>query len=678
MRSFESPACGAFTLSQRTPELSQSSSSEGERARVLRMVSTSCARRLRDGARRPRHVPPIAAAGFERVRDDTYTRRASTMLQTARTRDVGGAMTGIADAGDDARQPPGAAPNVSRSSRRIPIQYQAPLFRALGASGVVEPTVYFGSRHGVDVAMDAGFGHAFRWDVPLLDGYEHVFLPNTASKPDVSRFRRRSPIGRRRGARPGQSRRAPAARLADLRARANAESRMAARTARDRPRRVHASGARRAAARAAQLIGPSGSHSDSVLYRAAFERVDAFLVIGSRNRDYYRSFGVPDEKFFWAPYGVDNDWFSLSRASARPPARVIRSSTRCRPDTLVFASSAKLIARKRPLDLVDAVAEAAPIAGSTRTRCSSATAKSAPPSEARATARWNRRRHDDRGFRESGGVTGVVRGGRRTRASVGFARDVGTRRQRGDGGRTAGRRQRCGRLLGRPRARGENGFTYPCGNVARTRGSPGSRSRRWATTGRAQFGSRSREIVARFGIDVAAPGDRRRGRCRLRGRVDRVSASPSPPPPAANPSSLIGLRLVLVAIGVGTGRRAGSAIGDSAGAARVRVDSVGAVSRCRRGTTCSCPSGGGRRCRSCRSLARSICSTTRCTSCWGRAASTTCSVSIRPSTTIAPCSTPSLAGSRCSSATTGARRCASNSPFRAVRPTDLGTLRIVG
>ena len=36
--------------------------------------------------------------------------------------------------------------------------------------------------------MDAGFGQAFRWDVPLLDGYEHAFLPNTASKPDVSRF----------------------------------------------------------------------------------------------------------------------------------------------------------------------------------------------------------------------------------------------------------------------------------------------------------------------------------------------------------------------------------------------------------------------------------------------------------------------------------------------------------
>ena len=51
-----------------------------------------------------------------------------------------------------------------------PIQYQAPLFRALAASGRVAPHVYFGSRHGVDVTVDSGFGTAFRWDVPLLDG----------------------------------------------------------------------------------------------------------------------------------------------------------------------------------------------------------------------------------------------------------------------------------------------------------------------------------------------------------------------------------------------------------------------------------------------------------------------------------------------------------------------------
>ena len=55
---------------------------------------------------------------------------------------------------------PAATSRRSRDVKRLaiftshPIQYQAPLFRALASSDVVEPTVYFGSLHGVDVAMD--------------------------------------------------------------------------------------------------------------------------------------------------------------------------------------------------------------------------------------------------------------------------------------------------------------------------------------------------------------------------------------------------------------------------------------------------------------------------------------------------------------------------------------------
>jgi spore maturation protein CgeB len=81
MRSFESPACGAFTLSQRTPELSELFI-EGEH-----LVCYSGVDELRDATARwladARARNAIAAAGFARVRDDTYARRASTMLQVA-------------------------------------------------------------------------------------------------------------------------------------------------------------------------------------------------------------------------------------------------------------------------------------------------------------------------------------------------------------------------------------------------------------------------------------------------------------------------------------------------------------------------------------------------------------------------------------------------------------------
>ena len=81
MRSFESPACGAFTLSQRTPELSELFV-EDEHVAYFSGVDD-----LRDAVARwlpdVRARTAIAAAGFTRVRDDTYARRASTMLQVA-------------------------------------------------------------------------------------------------------------------------------------------------------------------------------------------------------------------------------------------------------------------------------------------------------------------------------------------------------------------------------------------------------------------------------------------------------------------------------------------------------------------------------------------------------------------------------------------------------------------
>ena len=79
MRSFESLACGAFTVSQRTPELTQLFA-EGEH-----MIGFSDVDELRAAVARwlpdTRGRSAIATAGFDRVRDDTYARRAGVMLE---------------------------------------------------------------------------------------------------------------------------------------------------------------------------------------------------------------------------------------------------------------------------------------------------------------------------------------------------------------------------------------------------------------------------------------------------------------------------------------------------------------------------------------------------------------------------------------------------------------------
>jgi len=58
-----------------------------------------------------------------------------------------------------------------------PIQYQAPLLRAVAADPDIILKVFFGSDFSVQKFVDPGFGQTIEWDVPLLDGYPHELLP---------------------------------------------------------------------------------------------------------------------------------------------------------------------------------------------------------------------------------------------------------------------------------------------------------------------------------------------------------------------------------------------------------------------------------------------------------------------------------------------------------------------
>src|SRR5205807_3826466 len=58
-----------------------------------------------------------------------------------------------------------------------PIQYQAPMLRRIAQEPDIDLTVFFGSDFSVRDYKDAGFGVGVKWDVPLLDGYCHEFLP---------------------------------------------------------------------------------------------------------------------------------------------------------------------------------------------------------------------------------------------------------------------------------------------------------------------------------------------------------------------------------------------------------------------------------------------------------------------------------------------------------------------
>ena len=71
-----------------------------------------------------------------------------------------------------------------------PIQYNAPLFSMLEARGKIKIKVFY--TWGEEVLQnkyDPGFDKTIEWDIPLLEGYEYVFLDNVAASPGSHHYK---------------------------------------------------------------------------------------------------------------------------------------------------------------------------------------------------------------------------------------------------------------------------------------------------------------------------------------------------------------------------------------------------------------------------------------------------------------------------------------------------------
>lgn len=229
-----------------------------------------------------------------------------------------------------------------------PIQYFAPLYRRLAAEPDIDLTVYFCSRAGAEEYEDEGFGgESFSWDVPLLDGYDHRFLPNTSgvSKPDgfwsltnpsiiPTLYRERYDAVWLHG-------HGYASYLFGLLGGLAAGSaffmRCETHLGLDRP--------------------PLRRMLRQPVMTGFYRLFDACLAIGTRNAEFYRQHGVSQEELFLVPYAVENRRFREgSRSARKSPSQARRTLGLPDPEVPVVLFLSKLIPRKRPMDLLRAFA----------------------------------------------------------------------------------------------------------------------------------------------------------------------------------------------------------------------------------------------------------------------------------------------------------------------------------
>lgn len=224
-----------------------------------------------------------------------------------------------------------------------PIQYYAPLWRALAREASLQTHVIFASRIGLEKTFDAEMRTEVAWATDLTAGYSHEFLPEAASIKQTGFHVDNPSVG--------------------------------AALARFRPDAVvlHGYGSRtllralvwcKLNRARALLTADSSAHAalpgwrrnvKSLALPLLLRRYDAALTMGDRGEAHLASLGFPRRRMFRMPVMIDGAFWVARNARDRLRAER-RAALEIASDAFVVFASGKLAPRKRVGDLVAAFA----------------------------------------------------------------------------------------------------------------------------------------------------------------------------------------------------------------------------------------------------------------------------------------------------------------------------------
>jgi glycosyltransferase involved in cell wall biosynthesis len=251
-----------------------------------------------------------------------------------------------------------------RATRRVrlaylvshPIQYQAPLLRRIAQEPDIDLTVLFGSDFSVKGYRDEGFGVGVKWDVPLLDGYKHIFLPRLRDGNDVSFAMpmNRGIVRALRGA--GE---APFDALwVHGYATMNAMHGMMAAKALGIPVLMRAESWLRDRGRSNVKLALK-----RIFFAGLQRMVDAVLPIGTLNAEYWRQYFGDAVPQFLMPYAVDNNYFFQRAHQAHAGRAGLQAELGLDPARPVVLFASKLQTRKHCDHLIEAYSRLSPLPG---------------------------------------------------------------------------------------------------------------------------------------------------------------------------------------------------------------------------------------------------------------------------------------------------------------------------
>ncbi len=213
-----------------------------------------------------------------------------------------------------------------------PIQYYAPIYRTLAGFDDLRVTVFY-DRIPTPEEQGEGFDTPFQWDVDLLGGYEHRMGKAGEQEFFKGLDERRWNAVMLHGWHDGWSRRA-LWRAWRHRTPLLVRGDNHLRTPRSLVRRVMR----------AAVCG------------ILLPRFSACLAVGSWSAEFYRHFGVPEERMVASPHCVDGDFFQKQAARWAPERPTLRAAWGLPSNRRVFLFAGKIISEKRVVDFLKALA----------------------------------------------------------------------------------------------------------------------------------------------------------------------------------------------------------------------------------------------------------------------------------------------------------------------------------
>jgi len=226
-----------------------------------------------------------------------------------------------------------------------PIQYYVPLYRALHNENGIDLTVFYCHKQTAHGQSEAGFRVEFEWDIPILEGYKYKFLNNISKKQSTDSF-----FGC------------------------------------DTPEIIKIINLENFDAFIVQgwyvksylqaiwacwktntpvfVRGDSNlntSRSDLrklfkyPLYRWLIPKIDAYLYVGQKSKEYYLYYGADEKRMFFSPHAVDNDYFVKKSLKFTSEIEKVKNDLNIPLNSTIYLFVGKLIDIKRPLDFLNAL-----------------------------------------------------------------------------------------------------------------------------------------------------------------------------------------------------------------------------------------------------------------------------------------------------------------------------------